>query len=152
MQVDLRDISRENWNDCVKLKVSPDQERFVASNAFSLCQANYEDGWRPMGVYDGDRMVGFIMFSRCRHPEWGYWIVRVMVDAEHQKKGYGRAALREALELLAAEPDCDEVFISQAFDNTVAERLYLSAGFEPTGRVVEGERVERYDLTRRRGA
>lgn len=148
MAVILRDITRDNWLDCVKLKVGPDQERFVASNAFSLCQAHYEDGWRPMGIYDGESMVGLVMFSRTRHPEWGYWIVRVMVDARHQRSGYGRAALREALNLLGRQPDCDEVFISQAPDNEVAERLYLSLGFEPTGRVVDGERVERYVIPR----
>lgn len=41
------------------LTVGEHQKHYVASNAFSLVQAIYEEGLYPLGIYDGDEMVGF---------------------------------------------------------------------------------------------
>ena len=38
----LREITRDNYMDCLRLKVKPEQLSFVASNAVSLAQSKYE--------------------------------------------------------------------------------------------------------------
>ena len=58
MTMTLREIGRENWEQCVRLEVAPEQERFVASNAVSLAQSKYEPEWTPLALYDGEEMVG----------------------------------------------------------------------------------------------
>ncbi len=152
MTIEFREITKDNWAACVRLKVREDQKGFVAANAVSLVQSHYEPGWQPYAVYAGETMVGFVMYSAVKDPEWGYWILRVMIDEAHQGKGYGRAAMVEILRRLQARPDSDEVFISYQPQNTAAERLYLSLGFEKTGRVVDGELVLRLGLPRKEGA
>ncbi len=142
MTMTLRDITRENWEQCVRLKVAPEQEPFVASNAISLAQSKYEPEWLPLALYDDEEMVGFVMYGV--YPDEGkHWILRVMVDRRFQGKGYGRAAMRLLLDRLRAIPGCDEVAISYEPDNEVARRLYASFGFRETGEVVEGETVAR---------
>ncbi|MEW6031436.1 MAG: GNAT family N-acetyltransferase [Bacillota bacterium] len=141
--VSLREIDGANWLECVRLTVSEAQKGMVASNAFSLCQARYEPGWKPLAVYEKDRMVGFVMFSETAHPEWGYWIVRLMIDKAHQGRGLGRATLVEVLRLMAENPDCQEVFISHHPENKVADRLYTSLGFVRTGTVLDNGEVVR---------
>jgi diamine N-acetyltransferase len=142
MTVTVREITRENWEQCVRLKVATEQESFVASNAVSLAQSKYETEWIPLAVYDDDEMVGFAMYGVYRD-EGKYWILRVMVDHRFQGKGYGRAAMGLVLDRLRATPGCDEVAISYEPENDVARRLYASFGFRETGEVVEGESVAR---------
>jgi diamine N-acetyltransferase len=141
MTMALREITRENWEQCVRLTVAPEQERFVASNAVSLAQSKYEPEWIPLAVYD-DEMVGFVMYGVYRD-EGKHWILRVMVDRRFQGRGYGRAAMRLLLDRLRAIPGCDEVAISYEPENEVARRLYASFGFRETGEVIEGETIAR---------
>jgi len=142
VRVTLRDITRHNWRECVNLKIRPDQRHFVETNAVSMAQARYEPEWVPLAVYDGATMVGFVMYGIALEDRQ-HWILRVMVDAAHQGKGYGRAAMRELLARMRDDPACDEIFIDFAPDNAVAEALYLSLGFEKTGAIVKGEVVAR---------
>ena len=67
----------------------------------------------------------------------------LMVGVEYQGRGYGRAAIEQALDLLKRQPDCREILISYMPENTVAERLYASLGFRPTGEIDDGEVVAR---------
>ena len=142
MTMTLREITRENWLQCVRLKVAPEQEPFVAPNGVSLAQSKYEPEWVPLALYDDDEMVGFVMYGVS--PEEGkHWILRVMVDRRYQGKGYGRAAMRLLLDRLRTIPGCDEVAISYEPENDVARRLYASCGFRETGEIIEGETVAR---------
>ena len=47
MNVTLRPVTAENWEQCVELSVGPEQKHFVSSNAYSLAQAAYEDDCVP---------------------------------------------------------------------------------------------------------
>jgi diamine N-acetyltransferase len=145
MSMTLREITRENWEQCVRLTVATEQEPFVASNAVSLAQSKYEPEWIPLAIYHDDEMVGFVMYGVYRD-EGKYWILRVMVDHRAQSNGYGRAALRLLLDRLRATPGCDEVAISYEPENEVARSLYASFGFRETGEVIEGETVARLSL------
>lgn len=142
MTVTLRDITRDNWLQCIRLRVAPDQEKFVASNAVSLAQSKYEPEWQPYAIYDDERMVGFIMYG-LEPNEGQYWIQRLMVDAAFQRRGYGRTAMRLALQRLQALPDRPAIAISYEDHNEVARQLYASLGFRETGEIIEGEVVAR---------
>ncbi len=41
LEVTLREITKENWRDIVRLKVAPHQEQFVTSNATSIAEAHF---------------------------------------------------------------------------------------------------------------
>jgi diamine N-acetyltransferase len=142
--IELREITRENWRQCARLQVREDQRNFVAPNTSSLAQAAYEKELLPLAVYDGDTLVGFVMYAREPSPEWGYFILRLMVDEAYQGKGYGRAVIVEVLRRLGLKPDCREVHISEVPENVVAARLYESLGFVRTGQVVHGEDLMKY--------
>lgn len=145
IHVELREITRENWRACVRLKVAPGQERMVATNAVSLAQSRYEPECVPLAVYDGD-MVGFVMYARDPEDQQ-IWVYRLMIDEAQQHRGYGRAALLRLIERLRALPDCDSVSISYREDNEAARQLYASIGFHETGQVIDGEVVARLPLS-----
>lgn len=145
MAIELREITGENWKQCVRLRVAKEQEHFVAPNAYSLAQARYEPENIPLAIYDGDTMVGFVMYG-FDFDDNNYWISRLMIDARSQGKGYGRAAMEEVIRRLKEKADCKEIAISYEAENLAAEKLYLSLGFIKTGEIIEGEVVARLRL------
>ena len=140
--VTLREITRDNLRACIELKTGPDQDGFVATNVVSIAQAYVEPTFVPRAIYDDETIVGFLMYGRDEKTG-ADWIIRLMVGAQHQRKGYARAAMQQALDLLSRQPDCKEILISYVPENVVAEQLYASLGFEPTGEVEDGEIVAR---------
>ena len=138
-QVALQEITAETWEQCVKLKVRSDQEHFIASNVFSLAQSRYEPGLLPLAVYNGETMVGFVMYSEQPFEPGKYFIYRVMVGAEFQGNGYGRAAMRALIERMKALPNCQHIVLSYEPENAVAEQLYESLGFRKTGEFFDNE-------------
>ena len=63
MNIEFREIDRSNYNECIELKVSDEQKRFVASNMYSLVQAAYEPNLYPLGIYKDNDIVGFILYD-----------------------------------------------------------------------------------------
>jgi len=142
IRVDLRPITRENWEVAVELQVREDQCSFVAPNVYSIAESKFYPEMTPLGIYLGDKMVGFTMYGYNEEDsEW--WVIRLMIDAAHQGKGYGRAAMREVIQRISQRPDCDAILVSFEPHNHPAEALYSSLGFEHTGRIEEGELVLR---------
>ncbi|HAX25793.1 MAG TPA: GNAT family N-acetyltransferase [Thermomicrobiales bacterium] len=144
-RVELRAVTRETLRQCIRLQVASTQAGFVASNVFSLAEAAVTPDTWPLAVYAGDEMVGFVMYSR--DPETGrYWIMRLMVDAGQQGRGFGRATVVAAVELIRERHGCREIILGVTEGNKVAERLYESVGFHRTGEIDAGEAIMRLDL------
>jgi diamine N-acetyltransferase len=146
MNVRLREITPENFKRCIELKVAEAQAGFVAPNVMSIAQSKIYPTYRPCAVYDGDEMVGFAMFGL--DPDDGkFYLGRLMIDARHQGKGYGKAATLAVIDELRKNEACCEVYLSFVPDNEGAEKLYLSCGFERTGETSEsGEIVMRFKV------
>ena len=132
-RLSLREITLHNWLECVRLAVSPEQERWVATNAFSLAEAAYRRDLVPLAIYAAERMIGFTMHQLAPGRAW---IFRLMVVPEHQRKGIGRWAMNELLKRFRARGDITEVFIDFVEGNDVSEQLYSSLGFRRTGEVI----------------
>jgi len=145
MAVTLRDVDRENFGRCIGLEVHEGQRGYVASNLYSIAQSKVEPALRPQAVYDGEEMVGFVMYGYDEE-EGCHCIARVMIDKSHQGKGYGRAATTEVVRRLRAEPGCRQIALSVNPENRTAQALYESLGFEKTGEVAHGEEVMRLRL------
>ncbi len=145
MHAELKPIDQRNFAACVSLSVAPDQVDFVASNLHSLAEAYAFPAFEPRAVYVDGTMVGFLMYGfGDQSQKW--WIIRLMIDHTQQGQGYGRAAMRAAIELLRQQPNCDEIMISYDPRNEAARRLYASVGFQETGDMIHGEVIARLDL------
>lgn len=136
----------DNWIQCIKLKVREDQKNFVASNVGSIAQSKFYPHWQPKGIYLDETMIGFIMFGPG---EDEVTIIRFMIDQEYQGNGYGRAALKKAIEELSENPAFKEINLSFEPENEVAKKLYESFGFKDTGEIDEGEIVYKLELERK---
>lgn len=52
-RVVLREITKENFHECIRLQVAEDQVNNVASNVYSLAQAKVNPRLVPLAIYDG---------------------------------------------------------------------------------------------------
>ena len=141
-KITLKAITSDNWRECIKLEVTDEQSNWVASNVKSLAQSAFEpdDQLVPLGVYNNDTMVGFVMYGHPLHEERRVWAIsRLMIDKAHQGKGYGRAAMKAVIQRISAEPDCDNIYISYEPDNIAAAKLYENLGFIDDGQKVGNE-------------
>ena len=141
--IEFKEITRENFDDCLFLEVTEEQEDFVASTMFSLAESKVFTENIPLVIYDGDLMVGFVMYAL--DPEDNhYWIHRLLIDKKYQKKGYGTQAMTKIVNLIQGLHQPSKVLTSFEPGNTVAEKLYLSLGFKHTGKLVDDEAVLEY--------
>ncbi|HEX3021160.1 MAG TPA: GNAT family N-acetyltransferase [Lachnospiraceae bacterium] len=145
MSIFLKDIDTENWEECILLTTNREGkhflgEEFVASNAYSIVQSQYEKGWTVKAIYAEDTMIGFTMYG-YNYEESFYEICRLMIDYRFQGKGYGKAALGTIIEEMRNIPDCKEIFLSFVPENEIGRFLYESYHFKDTGRVLDDEVV-----------
>lgn len=145
--MELRAITEQNYQKILDLSTGAGQEEFVARNVRSLAQAwVFRDRARPYALYEGEEPVGFIMLDWRPEKKW-VEIWRLMIDHRFQGKGYGRAAVRKALEFLRESGLFDKVQINYVEENQGAKHLYRSMGFQETGAMEGNEVVMEMDLT-----
>jgi len=104
MAIALREITKENLSDILKLKVANYQEKFVASNAVSIAQAHFspEIAWFR-AIYADEVPVGFLMLDDEPNNA-SYYLWRLMIDERFQKRGFGKRALELLIEHVKTRP------------------------------------------------
>ncbi len=131
--VELREITKDNLEQVLALRISECQKAFVSSTAHSLAQAwVYKDTAFPFAVYADDEIVGFVMLDYYEERSQ-YTLWKFLIDEKHQHKGYGRKALKLAIQYLIDRFNVTEIFTGVAYGNDAAEGLYRSVGFVKTG-------------------
>ncbi len=57
-----------------------------------------------------------------------------MIDQNFQRRGYGKNAFKKMLSFIPdTHPNCQEIKLTVERDNTIAQKLYQSMGFDSTG-------------------
>ena len=153
--IHLEKVTGKNVWDILKLEVAVAQRAFVAANEVSIIEAYTAitgNGHAfPFGIYDGDTLVGFLMIGFDVDDYWddapeiargNYNLWRLMIDKNHQGRGFGKEAVRLALDFIRTFPCGEAVYcwLSYEPENRAARQLYRSFGFEETGEM-DGEEI-----------
>lgn len=143
--IHLEKVNSQIENEIIKLKVKGNQKDFVASNSQSLLEAKTCKAARghvfPFGIFEMDTLVGFLMIGYDVDDEWenppsiaynNYSLWRLMIDEKYQCKGYGKEALKQAIEFVRTNPsgEAEYLYCDYHKDNLVAKQLYASLGFQ----------------------
>ena len=154
-QIHLEKVSWDNYGKVLKLRVNKEQENFVATNKASLIHAFLEvSEGHPVyafAIYYGRKIVGFIQlgynndWTGYEREDWlksdlykqyegtsYYYVWRFMIDKKYQKLGYGREALKQAIDFFKTSPNgkADYALVSYETSNEVGRELYGSFGFK----------------------
>ena len=142
--VELRAVTKDNLEEVLNLNVFSHQKAFVSSTACSLAQAYVYSGTAfPFAVYADNTIVGFIMLGYYENSKQ-YTLWKLLIDKEHQRKGYGKDALKQGIVYLIEKFDVKEVYTGVALGNEVAKHLYSSIGFEETGLIEDNMKEMKY--------
>ena len=143
--ITIKEITTENIDDVLALKVRDDQKSFVVTNAESLAKAYvYSKTAYPFAVYEEETLVGFIMMGYYEVKGY-YTLWEFMIDQNYQNKGYGRQALNLGIKFVKDTFNPESIYTGVAPGNAVAKGLYESVGFVSTGLVELG--MEEMKLT-----
>ena len=163
MKIELRKVEHSNWTQCIELQVADEQRRYVNPNIFSLAEAyvhsdankkDAEEHYRciPFAVYYGIEMVGFAMISYEKEYDFdgkpAYEIYRLMIDKDHQGKGYGKETVKLLIEYIRTLPcgEAENIYAEWHPENKVSERLFTVNGFVVAGTDEDGAVMARLKL------
>lgn len=134
-------LDRYNWELCLNISLTVEQEVYTPSVLYSLAQARFED-LHPYGILADENMVGFIMYGSfggiC-------WISRVIIDHEYQGQGIGTKAVGELIRILEGKMECKEIRTSYSVKNLVAANFFDKLGFVPINENMDQEIVARFE-------
>ena len=155
----LEKIDARNFMDVIDLEVSRAQKSFVAPNVESIAEAYAALGTEctalPFAIFNGKKPVGFLMIGfneaalyeidgeegpKALKNNYSLW--RLMIDKRYQNRGYGREAIRLALDFIRTWPcgKAEYCALSYEPENEVAKKLYHSFGFEENGEM-DGDEI-----------
>jgi diamine N-acetyltransferase len=154
-RVRLEKITDQNHDAVCALRVHPAQELFVSSVAQSLHEAAAAPEAEPWyrAIYSGDEPVGFVMLGWNVPPgrpgiTGPYFLWKLLIDQHHQRRGFGREALTQIIDLVRADGGTGLLTSYQPGDGEPWP-FYQEFGFQPTGEIHDGEIVLRLDLPSR---
>ncbi|RIW30743.1 GNAT family N-acetyltransferase [Bacillus salacetis] len=142
-QISIREITEKNLYPCLDLKLAEDQVDRIAPNAYSIAESKVNFNFTPYAIHLDEEVIGFVMteYDSKEIEERKHWIPRFMIDVSYQRKGYGKKAMNQVIEMLKRKDDCHYISLSTEPDNFPALRFYESLGFINTGEMLEGIEV-----------
>ena len=155
MNIHLEKINWDNYGKVLKLRVTKEQENYVASNKASLIHAFVQSSAgtpvHAFAVKNGKTIVGFMQimydddWTGYEREDWlssdlykqyegkpYYYIWRFMIDKKYQGRGYGKEAFRQTLDFIKTHPDGEAEYVVLSYEphNEKGRKLYCSFGFE----------------------
>lgn len=144
--VDLVPVTSENWREGIGVRVAPGQLRFIADHEpvvlVILAKAYVRVGgldWQPLLIQQEGQTVGVVALVDGLDGNREYTVYHLLIDRDHQRSGYGRAALRQLIRRADSSDDCDRVRLTVHPENDAAIGLYQSEGFGIDGIDDDGE-------------
>jgi diamine N-acetyltransferase len=145
-EVTLREIDAGTVRAICALRVAPAQECLVAPNAISIAQAHFEPAAWFRAIYVDTAPVGFAMLfdpTRGTAPERPdvCYLWRFMIAEEHQRHGYGGAALALLIAHARTLGGVSRFQLSYVPEAAGPRDFYARFGFRETGEIDAGEVV-----------
>lgn len=128
-------VTRDNVLLVCRLRVAPEQEQFVSSNAVSLAEAYVKPEAKPFVVLAPDEeVVGFAMlYDDGTLPVVGIW--RLMIDQHRQRRGYGAQVVQALVSHARGQRLLEAVEVGAMPGAGGPGPFYERQGFGPTGEI-----------------
>jgi diamine N-acetyltransferase len=145
--VDFRPVNADNWKHICDLQSTPAQRIYTRPNLDVLLERRYTSAQEHWAIYHQDQLVGYIAISRQENNALGapaYWIKHLMIDAQHQQRGYAKAALfllKRLTTLWLYDYYAQALYLAYTPENEAARRSSISQGFVETGEIDPDGRV-----------
>jgi diamine N-acetyltransferase len=135
-------VTSENWRNVANLKVTEEQSGYVAEPCYYLALCQYGGDWHPLAICKGSQVIGFMMWA-VDPADGSCWLGGITIGQNWQRRGYGRKAVRIAMDMLNREHGFTDFALSYQPGNAAARELYAKIGFMETDEWEDDEIVAR---------
>lgn len=139
-EVSIAPVSKDNWHDCVELKLEESQEGNLASNVKTIAESAFAPHYELRAIMLEGKVIGMLAYCpEIDEPLPGlYWLFRIMVDKSFQNRGYGGAAIKLCIEEMR-QRGALRIRTMCRPDNAAAQRVYATLGFLEVGKLDDGD-------------
>lgn len=144
MEITIHDVTKDNEEDILGLRVSEEQTNYIETTAQCLGEAKECAQYKPVGLYVNNELVGFSMYGRFpnKKEKSRVWLDRLLIDTNYQGKGYGTKMVQALIQKLTQEFSCRKIYLSVYEDNQPAISLYKKFGFQFNDELdINGEKI-----------
>jgi diamine N-acetyltransferase len=139
-RVTLRELNDHNARAVCELKLAPGQDTYVAPASYTLAEAQFDPHAWVRAIYADEAPVGVLAVHE--EPEAAkYFLVRLLIGAQYQGQGFGRAAVGLVAERVRGLPGARRLETSCVPGPDSPTAFYRRLGFEDTGVVWHDENV-----------
>ena len=114
LNLHFKSVNKNNRKQIELLSVAKNQAGFVESVTECLEDAKNDKSYEPVGIYDGNTLIGFAMYGLFTDttPSGEVWLDRLLIDEHFQSKGYGKNAILKLLKMLKDKYKRKEVYLT----------------------------------------
>jgi len=135
----LLEVNESNWRECVKLEVADNEKHFVDRNVFAIAEWKFEPENRIRAIYSNSQLIGMLAYY---YHDGGYgefyWLYHLMIEPQHQGKGFGQDAVELAVKEMRGLGAMD-IVTSYHPENSRAKHIYEKMGFKDNGNLEGGD-------------
>ncbi len=134
--IELRTITEANFQECINLTASVENESFVDSVTYSLAEAwvFYADT-KPFAIYENNKMIGFVSMYVG---EENHQITNFLIDDAYQKNGFGMEAAKVCINFLRNTYGATRISIPVDTKHVIAQKFWSKLGFDFSNTIEDG--------------
>ena len=125
--VELRAITEDNFQQCLRLHTSVQDSSFADPVTYSLAEAwLYHQDTRPFAIYNDGIMIGFVSMYVG---EENYQIINFLIDDTFQRKGLGTKAVKLCIDYLQNQFTAHKISAPVKLEHAAAQAFWKKQGF-----------------------
>ncbi|MEG3309145.1 GNAT family N-acetyltransferase [Streptococcus suis] len=131
--IELREISDENFHDCLHIDSGISKEDYVDSVEFSLAEAwSLRPFSHPKAIYNEGELIGYVsLYCKDRNGE----IINFLIDKKYQGKGFGRKAAEVCIDYLKTEYSLAQISLPVHEKHLEARKFWKKLGFQESNNI-----------------
>lgn len=135
----LEVLNAENWEQCAALKVLPEQEKYIQTNAFVMARSLFEP-LKLFAIYRREEVLGMLALY-CKNQV--LWISHLMISGEYQSCGIGHKVLELIPTSCVKKSQFAEMRVGVMEGNQSGMHFFRSEGFILSTQLPDGEYILR---------
>jgi len=150
-KLQLVPLDVSNWRNALQVRTTPKQLAYVADfepvALVILAKSYVRPGnldWYPLAIMLDNEIVGVVALA---HNSEHCMLYHLVIDSSKQGQGLGKASIAVIVDYIRENfSRCNTVSLTVHQDNHLARHIYLSFGFQTTGKMRDFESVLEYVL------
>lgn len=134
--MELRRITEDNYEACLELKATVENQDFVDPVVYSLAEAFvFYDDSEVFAIYQEEQLVGFVsMYTGEGRPQ----IINFLIDDSFQNRGYGTTAAKLCIDYLRENYNANIISAPVQVEYKAAQNFWKKLGFSLSDTVENG--------------